>query len=444
VVADANPTKEFFAEVLGKDITLVAAIIDLVDNSVDGARRLRGSGSFAGLKIDIEARADRFSIHDNCGGIAVPLAAEYAFRFGRPGNKKPPEFSTGQFGVGMKRALFKLGDHFHVTSATQTSSFELDVDVPEWLAESGKDWTFELKNVREGIRVADTKVGTAIKVDRLHPTISQDLGNLQTLSQLRLELRHRHLLSLSKGLVIRVNGDAVRAEAPTLIETPQIKPAYRRFQLNGDGPLVDVRLLCGVSNGPAREGGWSVFLNSRMVLVNDQSGITGWGTKDARRIPQFHGQYGKFRGYAFMDCKTTTRLPWDTTKTGLDVDSPRYREMAAGMVELMEPVVRFLDEVDRENTDARKTGREGPLLKALAVKERPLFDVLKTAPRGRRAEREFSRPPAKPRQPEPAKQSIQFSRPKEEVERMKEYFGVTSAGAAGEQAWEYILEVEEL
>ena len=46
---------------------------------------------------------------------------DYAFRFGRPGNVVPAKYATGKFGVGMKRALFKLGERFRIESATATS-----------------------------------------------------------------------------------------------------------------------------------------------------------------------------------------------------------------------------------------------------------------------------------------------------------------------------------
>jgi hypothetical protein len=45
----ASPSKEFFIHMLTRDVQLSRAIIDLVDNSVDGAKRLRGDGRFDGL-----------------------------------------------------------------------------------------------------------------------------------------------------------------------------------------------------------------------------------------------------------------------------------------------------------------------------------------------------------------------------------------------------------
>src|SRR5687768_14516251 len=87
-VANANPTKNFFIEMLTRDITLEDAILDLLDNCIDSLSRTKDlplsetlldakvatkiSHRFKkqGLpKVDIQFDEDEFSITDNCGGI---------------------------------------------------------------------------------------------------------------------------------------------------------------------------------------------------------------------------------------------------------------------------------------------------------------------------------------------------------------------------------------
>src|SRR5574340_703783 len=94
-IIDARPTKEFFVFMLTRDIQLIDAIADLVDNCVDGARRTRPDGNFDGLWVRIEVAADHFRIADNCGGIPVNVARNYAFRFGRPPGMEPTPHSVG-------------------------------------------------------------------------------------------------------------------------------------------------------------------------------------------------------------------------------------------------------------------------------------------------------------------------------------------------------------
>src|SRR5262245_51610287 len=99
---DVMPTKELFIDMLTRDIALIPAIIDLVDNSSDGAKRLRENGSFKGLWARVEISPEEFRIIDNCGGMTIEVAEKYAFRFGRPPGAPFVKHSVGQFGVGMK------------------------------------------------------------------------------------------------------------------------------------------------------------------------------------------------------------------------------------------------------------------------------------------------------------------------------------------------------
>ena len=141
---NASPTKEFFVAVLVRDIILVDAIAELIDNSIDGAKKVSSGENFSKFHIFVKFSKNSFTIEDNCGGIPVEIAQNYAFRFGRDENAtatNSPELPIGQFGVGMKRSLFRIGDYFEVDSTAQNSSFAMDVDVNKW--KSTKEWEFE-------------------------------------------------------------------------------------------------------------------------------------------------------------------------------------------------------------------------------------------------------------------------------------------------------------
>lgn len=128
----AGATKELFIDFLTKDLTIEQAVVDLVDNCVDGAKRLRPHSNYDGLRVDLRLGAKSFMIEDNCGGIPVGIAREYAFRFGRPETLPTGPWSVGQFGVGMKRALFKLGGWFRIESMADDSRFVLEDTVERW------------------------------------------------------------------------------------------------------------------------------------------------------------------------------------------------------------------------------------------------------------------------------------------------------------------------
>ena len=63
----------------------------------------------------------------------------------------------------MKRALFKLGKKFEVSSTTRTEYFDLKVDVDEWI--NRPEWEFEFDKVETGMNNSNT--GTKIIVENL-------------------------------------------------------------------------------------------------------------------------------------------------------------------------------------------------------------------------------------------------------------------------------------
>src|ERR1044072_5634122 len=93
----ASPAKAFFVEMITRDIELQDAILDLLDNGVDGIRRSdkpkRGK-PYNGYYAHITFSETTFVIEDNCGGIPEDIAKKYAFMMGRPAEHKDTEAGT--------------------------------------------------------------------------------------------------------------------------------------------------------------------------------------------------------------------------------------------------------------------------------------------------------------------------------------------------------------
>ena len=87
--ANGKPTKAFFADMLTRDIELKDAVLDLLDNCVDGLMRsiptskLKQHKPYADHWAKLTFSRDKFTIEDNCGGIDRVLARNSAFRMGR-------------------------------------------------------------------------------------------------------------------------------------------------------------------------------------------------------------------------------------------------------------------------------------------------------------------------------------------------------------------------
>ena len=139
--AKAAPTKRFFVSMLTRDITLTDAILDLVDNCLDGALRSAGKGQVDYSKhlIRIELSEAFFKIADDCGGMSREIARNNAFKMGRElGDDRDGDTETiGMYGIGMKRALFKMGRDSVVRSFHAQDNFKVPIsaawlDEPTW------------------------------------------------------------------------------------------------------------------------------------------------------------------------------------------------------------------------------------------------------------------------------------------------------------------------
>lgn len=361
VKVDARPTKHFFVEMLVRDVDLLDAVVDLVDNSVDGARRLRGrEGNYTGLRVEVEFSRESFRITDNCGGMSLAIARGYAFRFGREGDDdrgEDPTGSIGQFGVGMKRTLFKLGWYFAVESRTTTEAFLLEQDVRAW--RDSPEWEFEMLTDADSRR-PEQDTGTTITVTQLRTSSADDLADRIWAARLQADIRAKHRRAIDGGMRITVDGQPLEPLSLGLHESAELRPAVREEQF--EDAQVQLRLIVGVGSYTPIDAGWYVFLNDRLVVGPDRTALTVWegrGSKVRGGGVRYHDQFARFRGFAMLDADVSRLLPWTSTKTGVDVDSAVWRRTRQLMRDMTRPVIDFLNQLDREKTYLAGDARAG-------------------------------------------------------------------------------------
>ena len=432
---NASPTKEFFIYMLTKDITLIRSIIDLVDNSADGARRVYPDSRYQGLWVRIEVGTDQFRIVDNCMGIPFDLAKNYAFRFGRPKDMPRTDHSVGQFGVGMKRSLFKLGRRFTIESRTTERAFVVKQDVEKWLEDPDR-WQFKFDSIKEYVTSQPSdNSGTTISVTRLHDSVVADFESEIFLRQLKEAIQSAHQETIKAGLAISLNGVPLDAPIAKLLQSAELKPAHQLLRYSEDGETpVSVRLYAGIAESNPQDAGWNIFCNGRLVLEADGDSVTGWGEDNSRTIPRFHNQFARFRGYVFFDCDDASLLPWNTTKTGVDSDSEMYQSVRLRMIEMMRPVITFLNRLDAE-----KDADEGEVVLTPLVDKATHMNLESVSEMPH-----FVSPEALPRRRSsgPRTRKIQYSKPEREINTIKEVLHVATLKEVGEQTFEYFLEME--
>lgn len=441
---DATPARRFFVSMLIRDIELIPAIIDLVDNSADGAKRVRKkpkADRYAGLFVNVEISPDRFVIEDNCGGIDVKLAREYAFKFGRAEDATGPIGEVGQFGIGMKRSLFKMGEKFTVSSATTKTRFTLPVNVPKWTAEKSPDWSFRFEEVAENIKVPKKQQGTKIVVENLHEFVKEDFAQKSFVSRLRRELAMRELRLLQQGLVVTVNEEPVSAQPPILLAGKDLSPIRVEKDVAVNSTTLDVKLWAGLAESASDDddtddaekyrgeppAGWYVFCNDRLLLYADKSRLTGWGVKAAT----YHPQYGRFRGYVLLEGESK-HMPWNTTKTGVDEDSRVFREIQNEMFDALQKVQAVINRLKKERRQSDEDAR--PAVKALDdAKPVALLDVPLSA--------SFVVPDPAP-DPPPTAQWIRYQVDLDDFENVAEVVGSDTPADVGRATFDWYLEYQ--
>lgn len=343
-----NPTKSFFIEMITRDISIKDAIIDLIDNSIDGANRIN-TENYSGRKIDISLSKDSFIVIDNCGGFSLETATKYAFRFGRPEGAPINSGSVGRFGIGMKRALFKMGKNFIIESKHKSEHFEIAVDVERWKNQTrtesheGKtikedDWSFSYQVPQNGILKSD---GTYIKVSNLYSEVSSLFSQETFIQSLKNEIERILNFSIEKGIEIFLNGIKLSRKNIQLFCDDNMKP----FVENGIHHDTRYRVIAGMSEtGDPSSAGWYIYCNDRLVVEADKSEQCGWGTYG---VPKWHIDYAMFRGIVFIDAEDTIQLPLTTTKKGIDSTSEVYVKILSTMKVAMSKVMNYLKQISK-------------------------------------------------------------------------------------------------
>lgn len=423
-----EPTKELFVHILTRDIAHQAAIIELLDNSVDGAKRVAEDASdLSKFWVEIDFNSKKFSIRDNCGGIPLDVAREYAFRFGRAEGMDRVAGSIGQFGVGMKRALFSFGRKYVIESATDKDWFRLKVDLEDWMAKKDS-WDFDL--VDYGQNDNKREIGTQIEVTDLVDDAANQFGQVHFRTRVENEIRQKHGFFITRGLVVRVCGSTIPSHQWQLIADNQFSPEYLEKTYNGGEAPVRARIYAGLGRSNPSDAGWYVICNGRLVLNADKSEKTGWIGKSTEleatsQAPRYHNQFARFRGYVLFDSDDAGRLPWNTTKTDIDPDDAIWLDARETMAEVMRPVIDFLNLVDGESDLPEG---ERPLTAALAGAQSKSIAEVTTQQR-------FNYP-KNPRPPKSREVSIQFRKDKDRVDALQEAMGTASARDTGDAAFE--------
>lgn len=328
---DTSPTKEAVVDSLTRDVTVETCIFDLIDNAVDAARdtifreryeeaKVGLPESYEGFKIELTLDGDGLKITDNCGGIALDRLQSMVLRFGKTSEK---QMGIGVFGVGLNRALFKLGRISHLKTDTGTQRAELVLNTEEYIKRA-EDWSLPAEEF-----ASTGEIGTVIEIRQSPEDISQKFADAEWHDNFRYEIGKRYGRFIVKKLIIIINDHEINNGEVKIRDGGPYDSEYK-FYKTEDG--VSIHIEHGQHDGhrfSKEDGydinnnkkltdqyGWTILCNDRSILISDRSKRTGWDS--------FHTEFYGFVGKVNFVCRDPGKLPWDTTKTAIDLHNHAY------------------------------------------------------------------------------------------------------------------------
>ena len=296
-------------------------------------------------------------------------AADYAFTFGRRSDKQHADYSIGVYGIGMKRAIFKLGRKVSIRSTfladgKHRSSFVVPIDVEHWMTSDAPPWDFD-------IDVADhlDECGVEIAIDILTQDARISFDNPRFLENLRRAIARDYSLYLNLGLGIILNDKPIDGYPIKLRQSEDFAPMRHHYEISMEGlngssdDTVFVEILAGMAASPPettepaedteadKRYGWYIACNGRMVLAADKTTISGWGRPD---WPQWHYQYAGFVGVVFFTAPNASWLPLTTTKRSVDLSSAIFLKARTYMREVSKHWIAYTHERKRDLAKAKE------------------------------------------------------------------------------------------
>jgi Transcription elongation factor, GreA/GreB, C-term/Histidine kinase-, DNA gyrase B-, and HSP90-like ATPase len=168
---------------------------------------------------------DRIVVEDNAPGISFTTAEKEVFRFGHSAAHNESRDRLSVYGIGMKRALFKVGKRISMTSDHKSGGFGLTLDVAKWARSTKLPWTIPISK-----RPPASVTGTRIKITHLNPEIRERLLDKTFGKNLIEKISRVYSFFIGRIVDVYVNGERV---ARTDSEIGHENYSHDKFTRNG-------------------------------------------------------------------------------------------------------------------------------------------------------------------------------------------------------------------
>lgn len=333
----AGVSRGFLESLLTNDVSTLDAIYDLIDNSIDAARnaiftngdhekdKFGLPSSYSGYKINISISDDEISIEDNCFGMDEETLTSRAFVIA---SGSEHTYGIGQYGIGLKRSLLKMGRKYHFV-----------VDNGEKVYKG----SFTDENIGgEGNIIAEYAFSmgapkTAFVVTGLKQEIKGDTENQRWLNNALEGLQNRYSIYFEKGLEVSLKYfdnpvHNLQSHLPKIRANAKFLPTYWSKEIDGVSVIIESgiheKYLFPIEEGHSiadnrkltDEFGIYFVCNDRVIVISSTAKSHGWSTK-------WHSEYNGFVCIVRFIAKQPSKLPWNTAKSAMREDAPLFLQV---------------------------------------------------------------------------------------------------------------------
>jgi hypothetical protein len=298
-----------------RDLSFYEANFELFDNSID-RWRLAGAKKELTIRVEYDLDLRKGEYYDDAGGMEEGSVFK-VFIPGETTNTDLGKPVIGSFGMGAKKAIFRLSDGAKVVSCT-SSKFSSTSEVPEgW--ETTPNWE-TLDGRAEAMKVGTTQIYLFKLFDP--PTISEINELIKRAGRVYRPLLDGTLVKrkvnvfVNRTLVVparQPNWSAPKGAEPRIYDFAHV---FENFLDTGEDIELRFRFKCGLTqklpgggSGTDPDWGVDVYGNGRLIdtFLKDEF---GFGTQNMSKNAQGSKH---FRGELFIDGHSFA-IPWDTHK----------------------------------------------------------------------------------------------------------------------------------
>lgn len=319
---------------LTEDISPLASLFDLIDNSIDAARDHLFQGkpekdeyglpnNYSGYKVHLRIDDDSIRILDNCLGIDESTLSEKTVSVASRSNHA---FGIGHYGLGLKRALLKFGTKYAMSTDTGKKSYKMRFSNKNFGGKGAKKLTADEYS-------SNGRRKTLFSVSDLKTEIKYEISSAIWFENAVNELSVRYAVYISKGLEITIrsimHGKYIKIAA-TLpgLRTNGKFPPVKNPVIKIDG--VDIYISSGIHEEYFFPGelehsvpknrlltknyGLYFICNDRVIVASSLAREHGW-------TAIWHSEYNGFVCLVRFISKDSKSMPWNTAKTAIRTDS---------------------------------------------------------------------------------------------------------------------------